>query len=134
MAEQGKCLCGAVKVTAKTINPNLGACHCGMCRKWNGGPSFSVDCGPEVEFEGRESIGIYHSSAWAQREFCKQCGTHLFYQLKGNLQYFVSAGLFDNIETYHFNHQIFIDDKPNYYSFENKTKNLTGAEVLAKFS
>lgn len=134
MIGQGKCLCGAVKVTAKSVKENLGACHCSMCRKWNGGPFFAVDSGTEVVFEGKEFIQSYNSSARAERGFCKQCGTHLFYKLKEKKQYIVSVGLLDNITNYNFDHQIFIDEKPAYYSFANKTENMTGAEVFAKFT
>lgn len=134
MMGQGKCLCGAVKITAKTVNESLGACHCSMCRKWTGGPFFAVDSGTEVVFEGKEFIQSYNSSAWAERGFCKQCGTHLFYKLKEKSQYIVSVGLLDNITNYNFDHQIFIDEKPAYYSFANKTENMTGAEVFAKFT
>src|SRR3989338_3269929 len=132
MTGQGKCLCGAVTVTAKQVSKNLGACHCGMCRKWTGGPLFAIDCGTEVAFEGQDYIATYDSSAWAERGFCKKCGTHLFYKLKAKSQYIVATGLFDDIKTYHFDHQIFIDEKPEYYAFENQTHNMTGAEVFAK--
>lgn len=130
----GSCLCGAVTVTAKQVSQNLGACHCTMCRKWTGGPLFAVDCGTEVSFEGQDSIATYNSSTWAERGFCKKCGTHLFYKLKEKLQYIVSVGLLDNIKSYNFDHQIFIDEKPEYYSFANKTDNITGAQVFAKFA
>ncbi len=30
--------------------------------------------------------------------------------------------------------QIFIDEKPAYYDFANKTHNMTGAEVFAAFA
>jgi hypothetical protein len=33
-----------------------------------------------------------------------------------------------------FDRQIFIDEKPEYYSFANETKNMTGAEVFAQFA
>jgi len=39
---KGSCLCGAIRITAKNINNNVGACHCGMCRKWGGGPLMAV--------------------------------------------------------------------------------------------
>ena len=41
------------------------------------------------------------------------------------------AGIFDNSEGLVFDHQIFIDEKPEYYSFANETKNMTGEEVFA---
>ena len=44
------------------------------------------------------------------------------------------VGLFDNSEELKFDHQIFIDEKPDYYSFSNETKNMTGEEVIAQFS
>ena len=30
--------------------------------------------------------------------------------------------------------QVFIDEKPDYYEFANETKDMTGAEVFAKFT
>ncbi len=132
MQGKGKCLCGEVKITAHQVSKKLGACHCGMCRKWSGGPLFAVDCGTEVSFEGQEFIETYQSSAWAQRGFCKKCGTHLFYQLKEKSQYIVAAGLFDDVASFDFDHQVFIDEKPEYYSFANQTKDMTGAELFAK--
>jgi hypothetical protein len=44
------------------------------------------------------------------------------------------VGIFDNLDGIVFDHQVFIDDKPDYYDFANKTKNMTGEEVFAKFS
>ncbi|HEY9771236.1 MAG TPA: hypothetical protein V6C71_22530 [Coleofasciculaceae cyanobacterium] len=43
-------------------------------------------------------------------------------------------GIFDHSEDFVFDHQIFIDEKPEYYSFANKTKNMTGEEVLLMFA
>jgi len=37
MKQTGSCLCGAVSVTANNASTKVGACHCGMCRKWGGG-------------------------------------------------------------------------------------------------
>ena len=131
---KGSCLCGAVKVEALSMNPNVGACHCNMCRKWTGGPLLAVDCNQQVTIFGEEHVSIYSSSAWAQRGFCSQCGTHLFYKLLQNGQYIMPAGLFDLEESLTLEHQIFIDEKPDYYCFENDTKKMTGAEVFAAYS
>lgn len=128
--KSGACICGGVKFVAKTISPNVGACHCATCRKWGGGPLLAVDCGTEVEFEIEDSIKVYDSSAWAERGFCITCGSHLFYRLKHNQQYIIPVGLFDDSK-FVFDHQIFIDSKPDFYTFSNETKNQTGAEVFA---
>lgn len=134
MPHQAKCLCKAVTVTAQTIDLKMGACHCGMCRKWTGGPFFATECGSGVTFDGQEHLGVYASSDWAERGFCKTCGTHLFYRLKDKNFYALSVGLFDGIKDFVFDHQIFIDEKPACYAFANQTRDMTGAEVFAKFS
>lgn len=131
---KGHCLCGKVKVTTPGMNNKIGACHCSMCRRWTGGPLLAVDCGNNVSFEGKDNIGIYSSSDWAERGFCKNCGGHLFYRLKESNQYIMPVGIFDNGENFVFDHQIFIDDKPEYYCFSNETHNMTGAEVFAKYA
>jgi hypothetical protein len=131
---RGSCLCKAVNITTNGMNHNLSACHCNMCRKWGGAALLVVDCGSNVTFSGAEYIDVYQSSEWAERGFCNQCGTHLFYKFKQNNQYFMPVGLFDDPEGLVFDHQVFIDEKPEYYSFANETKNLTGAELFAQFA
>lgn len=132
--QSGSCLCGAIRFSIEKADPNIGACHCSICRKWGGGPLIAVDCGSEVSFEGKDNITVYNSSDWAERGFCKQCGTHLFYRLKESQQHIVPVGLLNDNNTFNFDHQIFIDEKPSYYSFANKTSDMTGAEVFAKYA
>ena len=128
----GKCLCGAIQMQADQASRKIGACHCSTCRTWGGGPLMAVDCGSEVTIQGKEQLGIFDSSDWAERGFCQRCGTHLFYRLKQNNQYIVPAGLLDDTHCV-FDHQVFIDEKPDYYSFANQTENMTGAELFAMF-
>lgn len=130
----GACLCGAVQIKAKVKSHSIGACHCAMCRKWGGGPLLAVECEDEVDFKGTEHISLFNSSDWAERGFCKQCGTHLFYRLKDSVHYAIPVGLFDAGDEWKFAEQIFIDQKPAFYSFAEKTKNLTGEEVFAQYS
>ncbi len=130
----GSCLCGKIKISADSMNTHAATCHCSMCRKWSGGPLMVVDCGTDVSFSNQEHIKIYNSSDWAERGFCGECGSHLFYRLKENNQHFMPVGLIDSYNQFIFDHQIFIDDKPDYYSFANETTNMTGEEVFAQFS
>lgn len=131
---KGTCLCGLIKIKAKTMNTQVGACHCSMCQKWGGGPLMTVDCGTEVSFEGEENISVYDSSEWAERAFCNKCGSHLFYRLKESGQFIMPVGLFNDEERFKFDHQIFIDHKPSFYSFAEETNNMSEAEVFAKYS
>ena len=129
----GQCLCGAVTITAKNASTHVGACHCEMCRRWGGGPYMEIDCGTDVDFTGADNIGVYSSSDWAERGFCKTCGSNLFYRLKETGQCMVAVGLFTDDSELSFEGQVFVDQKPGYYEFANKTQNLTGAEVFAMF-
>lgn len=131
---KGHCLCGAVSFTVKNRHNSVSACHCGMCRRWGGGPLMCVDCGTDVTFEGEENITVYDSSDWAERGFCKQCGSHLFYRLKQVNEHQMPAGLFDNQMNFHFDLQVFTDRKPAFYDFANETKEMTEAEVIEKFA
>ncbi|MDX2287894.1 MAG: GFA family protein, partial [Hyphomicrobiaceae bacterium] len=77
-ARTGGCLCGAVKFAA-TPKPHddgvhVDACHCAMCRRQVGGPLMAVAC-DKVEVTAGAYLGVYQSSAWAERCFCKRCGS-----------------------------------------------------------
>ena len=133
VSASGTCLCGKVQIKTNSLNKNLGVCHCEMCRKWSAGPFLALDCGSDVSIEGSDFLGVYNSSEWAERAFCKNCGTSLFYKLKQNSQHIVSSELFDQKDL-NFDHQIFIDEKPKYYDFANETKNMTGEQVFAAYS
>lgn len=132
-SQDAHCLCGAVKVSCKTLKPEIHACHCSMCRKWSGGPLLSVDCGDDVDIEG-DHVGEYDSSAWASRGFCKACGTHLYYKIKQNNQMIMPAGLFGDNLALTFDEQIFIEEKPSYYCFANETTMLTAQQVFEKYA
>ena len=130
---QGSCLCGAVRITVPARVHSVGACHCHMCRKWAGGPLMAMACGTDVVLEGEQNISLYDSSQWAERAFCRTCGSHLFYRLKDSGEHIVAPGLFDDAQGLVFDHQVFIDEKPGYYAFAGVTRELTGAEVFALF-
>jgi hypothetical protein len=87
-----------------------------------------------VDVADEASLGVYRSSEWAERCFCKQCGSVLFYRLVGKDFHAVSAEAFDERGDFALVSQIFMDEKPAYYEFANKTHNMTGAEVFAAFA
>lgn len=77
---------------------------------------------------------LFSSSPWAERAFCAKCGTNLFYRLKESGQHLISVGIFDDTEGLTFDSQVFIDEKPSFYEFSNKTTNMTGAEIFAIYA
>lgn len=129
---KGHCLCGAVSLDSPQAR-QIGACHCGFCRRWGGGPLLAVHCGADVQFQGVESITVYASSDWAQRAFCNQCGTHLYYKFLATGEYFIPAGVFESAD-FELASQIYVDMKPDYYSFANQTPMLTEQQVIEQFT
>lgn len=130
----GACLCGSVKFTLLNSAGEVGVCHCDMCRQWCGGPFMSVEAEkPELTIEGQEHIQIYQSSEWAERAFCKKCGSNLYYFLKSAQKYYLLAGLFKGA-SFNLHHQIYIDEKPCFYNFKEQTPTMTAAQVQAMFS
>ncbi len=130
----GQCLCGAVKFTATPKREKFSVCHCKMCRRWAGGPFFAVDCGTDVTFQDETQIGIVQSSQWAERGFCKSCGSALFYRLKGDGSHQMAMGALEGADAYEFGLQVFIDKKPDGYDFANRTRTMTEAEIIAMFA
>lgn len=127
---KGKCLCGSIELETADSN-ELGLCHCSMCRRWSGGPMFAVHCSGSVDFNG-EPPTRYRSSDWAERGFCANCGTHLFYRIVPADEYILPAGLFQDVE-FRLTNEIFIDEKPGYYEFSNQTDKLTGQQVFEQY-
>ncbi len=126
----GKCLCGAVRYTAKLENRNVSACHCSMCRQWSAGPMLGI-FSSAIKIEDETHLGVYRSSEWAERAFCKKCGTPLYYHLLGKDFYEISAETLDDKSGLVLDTEIFVDEKPPYYHFANATKKMTGAEIIA---
>jgi hypothetical protein len=133
MEASGRCLCGAVSFVANDVEQHFHACHCDMCRRWSGGPAMAVPVGG-IRFEGADHIGRYRSSEWAERGFCKACGSNLFYRLTGQDHYIVWVGTFDDSAPFELEGEIFIEQKPPGYAFAGEHPRLTGEEFLASLS
>lgn len=134
----GKCLCGSVSYTAKAkchdSKAHVGACHCNMCRTWSGGVLFAIEDTSDVVVTGEDNIAVYKSTDWGERCFCKTCGTNLFFRMPQYQMVVIVAGSINEQDRLTFKQQIFIDRKPHYFTFENKTAEMTEAEFMAKYA
>jgi len=135
----GACLCGKVSFKAN-LKTSAGACHCGMCRKWCGGPLMSVHTAGAVRFTGGEYISTFSSSSWAERGFCKLCGTGLYYRLLPQPampegEYILSAGIVSDQSWIKFDHEVYVDHGPDWYRFadEEKRTRLTEVDIMAMY-
>lgn len=129
----GRCLCGAVHLKTRLEKPEVDACHCDMCRRWSGGPMIAVSAESGVSLDGEEHVAVYSSSDWAERGFCRHCGTHLFYRLKGHPHYALPVGMLEEGPDWDLKTEIFIDEKPGFYAFANDTRKMTGKEAFDAF-
>lgn len=132
-ARNGQCLCGACRLSATPMGEAT-ACHCGMCRKWTGGIFIAVTSDSPVTFNDDAPLGIYRSSEWGERVFCKSCGSSLVWRSQDGAHQHVSVQAFDDPARYPLTTEIFIDSKPDSYSFAGSHRTMTGAEVMAMFA
>jgi hypothetical protein len=130
----GRCLCGAVTFTAEEVEVEHHACHCGMCRRWAGGSGFFAASAKHVSFTGEAQLGRYKSSDWAERGFCKTCGSTLFYFLIPTKSYAMSVGAFDDPSAFRLAREIFIDRKPPGYAYAGDHERWTEAETFARLT
>ncbi|HAG52605.1 MAG TPA: aldehyde-activating protein [Alphaproteobacteria bacterium] len=134
---KASCLCGSVKFTVDQMSTSLSSCHCGMCQKWTGGPYLAVEVSGDINFiAGKELVSAYNSSDWANRNFCSKCGSNLYCTLKNEGRYYMPIGIFEGYDknSIHFDTQIFIDKKPPFYDFSNKTENYTEDQIMAQYA
>lgn len=83
---QGRCFCGAVEFSVSGEPAAMGYCHCQSCRHWSAGPvnAFSLWRPEAVTVtRGAEHIGGYNKTPQSKRQWCQQCGGHLFTEHPG---------------------------------------------------
>ena len=135
MAEtvSGKCLCGSVAFDAVIKSREAGVCHCTMCQKWAGGASFLVEC-ESLDVAESDAVGVYRASEWGERGFCKNCGSSVFWRMQDGSHANVAMAAIEGIDDFTFKSEIYIDEKPNCYSFAQDTTKMTGAEFIEMFT
>ena len=135
-SKTGGCLCGAVRFTLNDTPTEYGACHCGMCRKFSGGIELGIQVMPGgITWDADEDLATYSSSEWAERGFCRKCGSSLFWRLTapGPMQGMLSlsVGALDSMDGLEFNTEVYIDHKPDSHAFAGERNRMTEADVMA---
>ena len=133
---KGQCVCGATTFTVELKNHDVHACHCSICRRQTSGVIMTIDVEQgSLKFSQDEHLSIYNSSDWGERGFCNCCGTNLFWRTKDQSYCNINAFALDQQpQDIKFDMEIFIDNKPEFYAFNNETKKLTEADVIALFA
>jgi len=73
----------------------------------------------------------FASSDWAERAWCDQCGSTLWYRLTipGREMYGVAAGLFENAAGLTLKSESYIDRKPDGFSYAGDHNRITEVQV-----
>ena len=111
----GSCLCGAVKYEAQNLRKIL-ACHCVQCRKQTG-HFMAATAASNVDFKITDASGLkwYRSSATAERGFCGECGSVLFWRKDGGDYISITAGSIDGPTGLELDGHIYCDFAGDYY-------------------
>ena len=133
----GKCLCGACDVTIRPAEKTVHVCHCDMCRAWTGLGLMAVKVMPgDMEITG--PVRVRKTSEWAERAWCDECGSALFYRVTADGPYkdvaHVATGLFENAGGLTLTGELYTDRRPSGYAFAGELHGMTGAEVEAFFT
>ncbi|WP_299139577.1 GFA family protein [uncultured Tateyamaria sp.] len=134
---KGGCLCGAVRFVARDVPATFGICHCPMCRRWTGSALVEVSIKTEnITWEGAEHIATRAGSDWAERAWCRECGTGLYFRQTKKGEWFGSTdlplGIFDDPNGFTLTHEIFTDHTPDGFEIVDQGhKRLTRADVVA---
>lgn len=91
-AFSGGCQCGAVRYEVAAGMAFASICHCRMCQRAVGSPfaAFLKVANDAVVWHGEPAV--FASSDIAERGFCRNCGTPLFYRQIGDDWIELSSG------------------------------------------
>ena len=126
----GSCLCGAFKFSAHLPSKWCAHCHCSMCRKAHGAGyvtwvGFEQD---RVSFtHGEDQLTWYESSPGAQRGFCRQCGSSLFFRSTrwaGELH--IALGCINNVIDRQPQANVFFDNHVEWMPVDKSLKQVDG--------
>lgn len=83
----GSCLCGAIQFEASHLSPQMGHCHCSMCRKFHGAAfaTFGETSSDNFRWlKGVEHLKSYLAPNGTTRQFCSECGSSLIFKPSGD--------------------------------------------------
>ena len=115
----GSCNCGAVRYEISGPMRQVIGCHCNQCRKSTG--HFVAATSVDLEhFKIVDDSGLhwFRSSDVAQRGFCRECGSNLFW-VSPEYGAGISAGSLDKPSGTKLVRHIFVADKGDYYDLSD---------------
>lgn len=126
---RGGCLCGAIKYRVEGPLRPVVACHCRQCQRTSGF-HVAATSSPKDAFnlESDQTLQWYTSSETAQRGFCNQCGSNLFWLQKNSDDMVIFAGTLDQPTGLKMVEHIYVEDKGDYYQLDDDLPKRKGSE------
>lgn len=116
----GSCLCGGVRYEVGQFARGVIACHCTQCRKTSGHYVAATQATHDnLRMISDETLKWYRSSEAAERGFCSECGSNLFWRMIGDDATSIMAGALDGPTGLAMQSHIYADDIGDYYTLSD---------------
>lgn len=110
---EGGCECRAVRFAAQSDDTKPVVCHCSKCRRWSGYLWASINADlASLQIEGEQNVKWRRSSPAAERGFCGECGSSLFFKDDGAATISIAIGALDDIAGFELVADIFVEGAP----------------------
>lgn len=120
----GGCLCGAIRYEATLEKSETWYCHCRMCQRWTGSVVATDAIVKENEFRiTKGEPKFFRSSHYAERGFCKDCGSPLIFRAIEDDWLSIQTGTLDDPE---------VAPPAGHYGIEGKISWLTIVDDLPR--
>ena len=121
----GSCECGRVTFSLSGTIPDVELGHCSQYRKTSGHSWASVLVPDEqCKITSDETLKWRRSSDSAQRGFCTDCGSSLFYKHDEENKIAVAVGALETPTDLGIERHIFVKDKGDYYQIPDHEHQL----------
>lgn len=116
----GSCLCGQVSFDLIGALRPVVYCHCQQCRKTSGHfVAASAVNNENLKMVTDAGLAWYRSSDLAERGFCKECGSSIFWRPTHGRYICVMAGALESPTGTEACEHIYTDDAGDYYSIDD---------------
>ncbi|TLP69983.1 GFA family protein [Pseudomonas nitroreducens] len=128
----GGCLCGAVRYEISGELAPIQVCHCGQCRKAQGGPFATNVPVARTAFRllsGESALAEYRATPEKKRVFCRTCGSPIYSArdaLPDTLR--VRAGTLDEPVRTKLEAHYYVDSRASWWPLEDNLPHHGGAK------
>jgi hypothetical protein len=112
----GRCACGAVSYEVRGPLRSVSFCHCESCRRQSSN-FVSATAAPvdNLRITGAENLSDWQATPDAVRQFCKTCGSLMFWRWNGASKISIMAGSMDQPTGLDAAMHIYVAEKGDYY-------------------